>query len=144
MFPATTAVRKGTSTLDVRQRLVVSAVWQPIFIRSDEVAGAVPGEQLAARGARVRQFVAARDPDGSDLHGPAPAGFTAANNGTLNGYTSSGFGGRVPFLPINSLDIGHSRRSMPASPSSSRSASGSGRCSPSTRSTFSTIATSPR
>jgi hypothetical protein len=37
---------------------------------------------------------------------PAPTGFTSANNGTLNGYTSSGLGGRVPFLPINSLDVG--------------------------------------
>ena len=38
---------------------------------------------------------------------PAPTGFTSANNGTLNGYTSGGLGGRVPFLPINSLDVGN-------------------------------------
>jgi hypothetical protein len=34
-----------------------------------------------------------------------PAPFTAANTGTLNGYTSGGLGGRVPFLPINSLPV---------------------------------------
>ena len=36
---------------------------------------------------------------------PVPAPFTAAFTGTLNGYTSGGLGGRVPFLPISSLDI---------------------------------------
>ncbi len=36
---------------------------------------------------------------------PAPAPYSAAFTGTLNGYTSGGLGNRVPFLPIGSLNI---------------------------------------
>jgi len=36
---------------------------------------------------------------------PTPAGFTAANTGTLNGYSSGGIGNRVPFQPISGLNI---------------------------------------
>ncbi|MBZ5617308.1 MAG: carboxypeptidase regulatory-like domain-containing protein [Acidobacteriia bacterium] len=97
---------KGTSTLDVRQRLGLSAVWAPKFIHNGNAAARylIDNWQLA-----LLAFVNSSPhatPTVQVSTTPAPTGFTSANNGTLNGYTSGGLGGRVPFLPINSLDVG--------------------------------------
>src|SRR4051812_41315566 len=97
---------KGTSTLDVRQRFGVSAVWQPTFIKNGNAAAryVINNWQLAVLAFANSSPHATPTVQVSTT--PAPTGFTSANNGTLNGYTSSGLGGRVPFLPINSLDVG--------------------------------------
>jgi hypothetical protein len=97
---------KGTSTLDVRQRFGVSFVWQPTFIKNGNSAARymINNWQLAVLAFANSSPHATPTVQVSTT--PAPAGFTSANNGTLNGYTSGGLGGRVPFLPINSLDVG--------------------------------------
>jgi hypothetical protein len=96
---------KGSSTLDVRHRLVVSAVWQPTFTRSQNFLARylVNSWQLSLLG--TLQSSPPATPTVSISSAPTPAPFTAAFTGTLNGYTGSGLGGRVPFLPINSLNI---------------------------------------
>ena len=97
---------KGTASLDVRQRFGASAVWSPVILRNNSAAARyiVNNWQLSLL------FFAPSSPHATPTvqvsTTPAPTGYTAANNGTLNGYTSSGLGGRVPFLPINSLDVG--------------------------------------
>jgi hypothetical protein len=97
---------KGTSSLDIRQRFGVSLVWQPIVMKSNNLAAKylVNNWQFAVLAFANSSPHATPTVQVSTT--PAPTGFTSANNGTLNGYTSSGLGGRVPFLPINSLDIG--------------------------------------
>jgi outer membrane receptor protein involved in Fe transport len=96
---------KGTSALDVRQRLVVSAVYAPTFTHSN--AGyakyLAEGWQISFLGTFSTPPPATPTVTISAL--PVPAPFTAANTGTLNGYNSGGLGGRVPFLPINSLPV---------------------------------------
>jgi outer membrane receptor protein involved in Fe transport len=97
---------KGTSSLDIRQRFGVSLVWQPVFIKNDNILARylVNSWQLAVlASANSSPHSTPTVQVGTT---PAPTGFTSANNGTLNGYTSGGLGGRVPFLPINSLDVG--------------------------------------
>jgi outer membrane receptor protein involved in Fe transport len=96
---------KGTSSLDIRQRLVVSAVYSPVFTHNTGAAAKylVNGWQLSVLGTYSTPPPATPTVTVSAL--PVPAPFTAANTGTLNGYTSGGLGGRVPFLPINSLPV---------------------------------------
>jgi hypothetical protein len=105
-LPGDFKAEKGTSNLDIRQRFGVSTVWQPVFLHSGSAAAKylVNNWQLA-----VLAFANSsphQTPTVQVSTTPAPTGFTSANNGTLNGYTSGGIGGRVPFLPINSLDVG--------------------------------------
>jgi hypothetical protein len=104
--PGDFRAEKGTSSLDIRQRAGFSTVWQPVLLKNGNAAAKylLNNWQLA-----VLAFVNTpphQTPTVQVATTPAPTGFTSANNGTLNGYTSSGLGGRVPFLPINSLDVG--------------------------------------
>jgi outer membrane receptor protein involved in Fe transport len=104
-LPGDYRAEKGSSALDVRHRLVVSAVWQPTFSKSTSAFAryVVNSWQLSLLG--VLQSSPPATPTVSISSAPVPAPFTAAFTGTLNGYTSGGLGGRVPFLPISSLDI---------------------------------------
>jgi outer membrane receptor protein involved in Fe transport len=96
---------KGSSALDVRHRMVVSAVWEPTFTKSNSAFAryVVNSWELSLLG--TLQSSPPATPTVSISSAPAPAPFTAAFTGTLNGYTSGGLGGRVPFLPISSLNI---------------------------------------
>jgi outer membrane receptor protein involved in Fe transport len=96
---------KGSSVLDLRHRVGISAVWAPTLLHSNNAAAkyVVNGWQLALLGTfssspAVTPFVQISS-------APAPTGFAAANSSTMNGYTSSGLGGRVPFQPIGSLNV---------------------------------------
>jgi outer membrane receptor protein involved in Fe transport len=106
-LPGDFRAEKGTSSLDVRQRVGMSLVWQPNYLKSNSAVAKylVNSWQLAVLGFYTTSPHATPTVQVSTT--PAPTGFTSANNGTLNGYTSSGLGGRVPFLPINSLDVGN-------------------------------------
>ena len=103
--PGDYRAEKGSSVLDIRHRLVVSGVWAPTFIHSDNTAAKylVNSWQLSALGT----FTSAppTTPTVQISSAPAPAPYAAANTGSLNGYTSSGLGNRVPFLPIGGLNI---------------------------------------
>lgn len=101
---------KGTSSLDIRQRLVVSAVYTPVFTHNNDAAARylLNSWQFSLLG--TFSTPPPTTPTVSISALPVPAPFTAANTGTLNGYTSGGLGGRVPFLPINSLPIDDVRK----------------------------------
>lgn len=96
---------KGTSSLDIRHRLGISAIWSPTLTKSDNAAAKYIANnwQLAILGTFSSSPVTT--PTVQVGTTPAPTGYTSANNGTLNGYTSGGLGGRVPFLPINSINV---------------------------------------
>jgi outer membrane receptor for ferrienterochelin and colicin len=96
---------KGTSSLDIRQRVGFSLVWQPNYIK-----GGNSGVRYFFNNWQLALLSFFNTPPHTTptvqvSTTPAPTGYTSANNGTLNGYTSGGLGGRVPFLPINSLDV---------------------------------------
>ena len=91
-IPGDYKAEKGTSVLDLRHRLGVSAVWAPTLLHTNNTAAkyVVNGWQLALLGTftsspTVTPFVQISS-------APAPAGFASANSGTMNGYTSSGCG----------------------------------------------------
>ena len=93
---------KASSSLDLRHRVVFSAVWSPTFIKSDSLFARyfVNSWQLSALGT----FTSAPQvtPAVQISSAPNPGnGLTAANTGSLNGYANS----RVPFLPLNSIPV---------------------------------------
>ncbi len=97
---------KGNSTLDLRHRAVISAVWSPVFTKNTDVWSRylVNSWQLSLLGT----FSSAPHvtPTVQISSAPNPGtGLTAANTGTLNGYTSGGLGGRAPFLSIGSEPV---------------------------------------
>ena len=104
-LPGDYQAEKGTSALDVRHRLVVNGVWTPRFVHSDAAFAryAVNNWQLSLLG--TFQSSPPATPTVQITSAPTPAGFTAANTGTLNGYSSGGIGNRVPFQPISGLNI---------------------------------------
>jgi hypothetical protein len=105
-LPGDYRAEKGSSSLDVRHRLVVSAVWSPNFTKSNGAFAryVVNSWQLSLLG--TAQSSPPATPTVSISAAPVPAGYTVAFTGsTLNGYTTGGLGGRVPFLPINSMNI---------------------------------------
>jgi len=63
----------------------------------------VNGWQLSALG--TFQSSPSTTPTVRITSAPVAGGFTAANTGTLNGYSGTGLGNRVPFAPIGSLNI---------------------------------------
>lgn len=101
---------KGSSALDVRHRLVVNGVWQPTLSHGTGALSryAINGWQLSILG--TFQSSPPATPTVQISSAPVPAPFSAAFTGSLNGYTGSGFGTRVPFLPISSLNIGDIER----------------------------------
>jgi outer membrane receptor protein involved in Fe transport len=95
---------KGSSALDIRHRLGLSAIWAPVVTRSSgPIAYVVNNWQLAFLG--TFSSSPAVTPTVQISSAPTPAPFTAAFTSTLNGYTSGGLGGRAPFLPIGSLNV---------------------------------------
>lgn len=95
---------KGSSALDVRQRLVVNAMWTPTFKTDSAARYLVNGWGLSVLG--TFQSAPSSTPFVSLTSAYVPAGYTAAQSGsTLNGYTSGGTGGRAPFLPLTSVPI---------------------------------------
>lgn len=110
-LPGDYRAEKGSSALDVRHRLVVSAVWQPTFTKSTNPFARylVNSWQLSLLG--TVQSSTNATPAVSVSSAAVPAGYTVAFTGsTLNGYTTGGLGGRVPFLPIASLNTGPAER----------------------------------
>ena len=118
-LPGDYRFEKGTAALDVRHRLVFSGIWQPTFTHSIERAGEIPGEQLG-NFALLGVFTSAPavTPTVQISSAPVAAPFSAAFTGTLNGYSSTGLGNRVPFQPLASIPSRSGRpRSMCAFPS---------------------------
>ncbi len=102
--PGDYRAEKGSSSLDVRHRVGLSAIWSPTIVKGDNAAKYIANNwQLSILGTFSSSPNATPVVQVSTT--PAPAGYTSANNGTLNGYTNSGLGGRVPFLPIGSLNV---------------------------------------
>jgi len=104
-LPGNYRAEKGSSVLDVRHRLVVNGVWTPTFLHNSSWPARflVNGWQLSALG--TFQSSPPVTPTVNIATAPASSGFTAANTGTLNGYSSGGLGNRVPFLPVGSLNV---------------------------------------
>jgi hypothetical protein len=104
-YPGNYRAEKGSSALDVRHRLVINGVWTPTFLHNSNALARylVNGWQLSILG--TFQSSPAVTPTVQITNAPAPTGYTAAFTGSLNGYTGSGLGNRVPFLPIGSVNI---------------------------------------
>jgi hypothetical protein len=96
---------KGSSTLDVRHRAGISAIWAPRLTHSNNaVAKYIANDwQLALLG--TLSSSPAVTPTVQISSAPVVAPFTAAFTSTLNGYTSGGLGGRAAFLPIGSVNV---------------------------------------
>jgi outer membrane receptor protein involved in Fe transport len=109
-LPGDFGAEKGSSALDVRHRLVVNGVWTPTLTHSNGAFAryVLNSWQLSVLG--TFQSSPPATPSVQISSAPAPAPFSAAFTGTLNGYTSGGLGGRVPFLPIASLNVGDIER----------------------------------
>jgi Carboxypeptidase regulatory-like domain/TonB dependent receptor len=97
---------KGSSVLDLRHRVGASGIWSPTILHGNSSAAKylANGWQLAVLGTFTSS--PAITPFVQISSAPVPTGFAAANPSTLNGYTGSGLGGRVPFQPIGSLNVG--------------------------------------
>ncbi len=104
-LPGDYRAEKGSSALDVRHRLVLNGVWAPTFTESKNpwATYLVNNWQLSLLG--TFSSAPPATPTVQISSAPAPAPYSAAFTGTLNGYTSGGLGNRVPFLPIGSLNI---------------------------------------
>jgi outer membrane receptor protein involved in Fe transport len=101
---------KGSSVLDVRHRVGMSAIWAPTLIHSGSpVAKYIVNDwQLALLG--TLSSSPAVTPTVQISSAPVAAPYTAAFTSTLNGYTSGGIGGRAAFLPIGSVNVGRITR----------------------------------
>jgi hypothetical protein len=97
---------KGTASLDVRHRLVISGVWAPTITHSDNPAAKylVNNWQFSLLGTFSSSPPAT--PVVSISSAYVPSGYTAAFTGNLNGYANT----RVPFLPIGSLNVDQVQR----------------------------------
>lgn len=93
---------KGSSALDVRQRLVMNGVWTPTLVHNGSAAKYLAnGWQLSLIG--LVQTPYSSTPSVQISSAPAPTGLSAAFTNSLNGYGGSS---RVPFLPLASLPSG--------------------------------------
>jgi outer membrane receptor protein involved in Fe transport len=101
--PGDYRAEKGSSLLDVRQRLVINGVYTPTFSHADNWASkyVVNGWQLAVIGTFQTPFY--QTPTVQISSAPTPTGYSAAFTSSLNGYGGSS---RVPFLPLASLPTG--------------------------------------
>ena len=93
---------KGSSALDVRQRLGISAIYSPTITHSDSALKYfVNGWGLSMLA--TLQSAPASTPAVQITSAYVPAGYTVAQTaGSLNGYAGSG---RAPFLPLTSVPI---------------------------------------
>jgi outer membrane receptor protein involved in Fe transport len=94
---------KGTSALDVRHRLVINAIWSPMFTHSDNAFAKFLLNGWGLSGLGTLQSAPASTPVVSLTSAFVPTGYTVAFTGsTLNGYGGST---RVPFQALNSVPI---------------------------------------
>jgi hypothetical protein len=96
---------KGSSTLDQRHRAVINWVWEPkVSIQAKAASVLANGWQLSAV-----TTLASSQPTSATINvsGTQFSGVSFANTNTLNG---SGGWTRVPFWPVNSLDIDRTYR----------------------------------
>jgi hypothetical protein len=95
---------KGSSTLDQRHRAVINWVWQPRLDRSNSalVKYFINGWQLS-----TITTLASAQPVSATVNSVSTSPNAIFPGITLAGSTFNGSGGwsRVPFLPVNSLDI---------------------------------------
>jgi hypothetical protein len=92
---------KGSSSLDVRHRLVVNAMWTPTCKIDNAARYIVNGWGLSVLG--TFQSAPASTPVVSLSSAYVPTGYTVAQSGsTLNGYGGSTI---APFLPLTSVPI---------------------------------------
>ncbi len=95
---------KGSSTLDQRHRAVINWVWQPRLDRSNSalVKYLINGWQLS-----TITTLASAQPVSATVNSVSTSPNAIFPGITLAGSTFNGSGGwnRVPFLPVNSLDI---------------------------------------
>jgi len=96
---------KGSSVLDLRHRVGFGFVWAPTLTHNDSAAAKylVNNWQFALLGTFTSSPPVT--PTVQISTAPVAAGLSAANTGSLNGYTSGGLGNRVPFQPIGSLNV---------------------------------------
>ena len=96
---------KGSSVLDLRHRVGFGFVWAPTLTHNDSAAARymVNNWQFALLGTFTSSPPVT--PTVQISTAPVAAGLSAANTGSLNGYTSGGLGNRVPFQPIGSLNV---------------------------------------
>lgn len=101
-YPGAYGNEKGSSALDIRHRLGLSAVWTPTFTHSTNPFAkyVVNGWELSSLGTLSSSPNAT--PTVQISSALVPTGYSAAFTGNLNGYANS----RVPFLPIGSLSVG--------------------------------------
>ncbi len=94
---------KGSSSLDVRHRLVINAIWSPTFTHSDNAFAKFLVNGWGLSGLGTFQSAPASTPVVSLSSAFVPAGYTVAFAGSsLNGYGGST---RVPFQPVTSVPI---------------------------------------
>lgn len=101
--PGDYSFEKGSSSLDVRHRLVVNAIWTPTLTKSTSRAAryVANGWGLAVLG--TFQSAPGTTPTIRISGGPStPAGYTTTGNNSLNGYSTYS---RVPWLPTSSIPI---------------------------------------
>jgi hypothetical protein len=95
---------KGSSTLDQRHRAIINWVWQPRLDRSNSalVKYLINGWQLS-----TITTLASAQPVSATVNSVSTSPNAIFPGITLAGSTFNGSGGwnRVPFLPVNSLDI---------------------------------------
>ena len=97
---------KGTASLDIRQRLVISGMWTPTFVKSNTGALAYLANGWGFSALGTFSTAPGATPNVSLSSAYVPTGYTVAQTGnTLNGYTSGGNGWRVPWLPTASIPI---------------------------------------
>ena len=93
------AAEKGSSVLDVRHRLVINSVWRPTFTTSNSLVG-----KYLINGWEVSQITTLQSspPVTATVNVTGSAFAGAAFSGSLNGLGGSG---RVPFVPLNGVDV---------------------------------------
>jgi outer membrane receptor protein involved in Fe transport len=96
---------KGTAALDIRHRLVFSGIWQPTITHRTDAFSKYLVNSWGISILGVATSAPATTPTVQISSAPVAAPFSPAFTGTLNGYTSGGLGGRVPFLPISSVPV---------------------------------------
>ena len=104
-MPGDYRAEKGSSALDVRHRLVVNGVWTPTFTHGDSAWERYLVNSWGLSILGTLQSSPVTTPTVQITSAPVAAPYAAAFTGTLNGYTSLGFGNRVPFLAVGGLDI---------------------------------------
>jgi outer membrane receptor protein involved in Fe transport len=97
---------KGTAALDVRQRLVFSAIWMPKFTHSSSAAAKYLVDSWGFSILGVFTAAPQVTPTVQISTAFVPAGFTAAFAGNINGYANT----RVPFLPVNSIPVDQTQK----------------------------------